>query len=295
MENLSALLDDFLNYIRAEKRLSRNTYLSYRSDLKKFLDYCQKKKISLAEITGQNLNSFLLEQKFSRNLRVSSLYRLIETLRQFFAFLVSEEYIPDRPDLNISAPKITRSFPETLTVEEISRLLESAEPRTPTSLRFRAMLELLYATGMRVSELVNLEQTAVNLSAGFCRIKGKGNRERIVPLGRTAKFFLEQHLRIQQKKYPGSPYLFVGKFGKPITRIAFWKQLKNHLRRIGINKKISPHTLRHSFATHLLAGGADLRSVQEMLGHASLATTQIYTHPDRQYLKKQHQKFHPHG
>ena len=295
MENLSQWLTDFLNYIRAERRLAENTFLAYRSDLKKFINYCQKKKILLSEITAEQINSFLLEEKFSSHLRGSSLYRLIESIRQFFAFLVSEEYLNDRPDLTIDVPRLVRFQPETLSVEEVRRLLESVPTHTATGRRFRAMLELLYATGLRVSELINLPESAVNLSAGFCRVKGKGNKERIVPLGQTARNFLLRHLELQKKKYPDSPYLFVGKFGRPITRVAFWKQLKNHLRRIGINKPITPHTLRHSFATHLLSGGADLRAVQEMLGHSSLATTQIYTHPDRHYLKKQHQKFHPHG
>ncbi|MEW6041182.1 MAG: tyrosine-type recombinase/integrase, partial [Elusimicrobiota bacterium] len=197
------------------------------------------------------------------------------------------------PTFNILPPKVSTRLPDVLTVEEMSKLINSIPEKNERGIRLKAMIELLYATGLRVSELAGLLLENVDLKVGYVRIIGKGSKERIVPLGRRASYAVERYLEIRNKKYSQSKTLFVNNRGNPVNRKSFWKTVKKLASAAGIKKHISPHSIRHAFATHLLSGGADLRSLQEMLGHSSIATTQIYTHVDREHLKEIHKKFHP--
>jgi integrase/recombinase XerD len=291
---METYIDEFTGYLSAEKGLARNTVLAYRSDLKRYVAYLEKSKKQLADIRHQDLTEFLWQQKLD-GLQPRSLYRMMETLRQYHRFLLAERLLANDPTAYLAAPRVPSKLPNQLTNEEIERLLSSCTGTKEREVRNRAMIELLYATGLRVSELVNLNLGSIDLKLGYVRVIGKGNKERIVPVGRTAKAYLEQYLALRNSKYPGVEGLFLSKLGRKLSRIEFWRQLKNCARSAGITKNISPHLLRHSFATHLLAGGADLRFVQEMLGHSSIATTQIYTHVDKDRLKELHKKYHPRG
>ena len=226
-------------------------------------------------------------------LKTSSITREIESLRQFYKFLVNEDYAAHNPAALLDLPKRYAALPQTLNPQEINRLLGAMNPRKEVDVRYKAMLELLYATGLRVSELVNLRKNEVDLEVGYLKVLGKGGRERIVPIGSRARIALRAYLDIRNKKKIEGEFLFIGRRKKPVSRVTFWRQLKAYARSAGISKNISPHTLRHSFATHLLSGGADLRSVQEMLGHVSISTTQIYTHVDHRQIKDAHKRFHP--
>jgi integrase/recombinase XerD len=218
---------------------------------------------------------------------------MIESIRQFYKFLISENYIQTDPTIYLSAPKIPTILPDMLSIEEVDRLLNSVSDTDKISIRNRAMLELLYATGLRVSELISLKFSDIDINECYIKILGKGNKERIVPFEEKAQLYLKRYLKI--RKRVNSEYVFLTKLNKPISRIEFWRQLKNIALKAGITKNITPHTLRHSFATHLLTGGADIRFVQEMLGHSSISTTQIYTHVSQDRLQEQHKKHHPRG
>jgi integrase/recombinase XerD len=218
---------------------------------------------------------------------------MIESIRQFYKFLIAENFIKTDPTVYLTAPKLPEMLPDMLTSEEVTRLLNSVSGSDNLSIRNRAMLELLYATGLRVSELISLKFSNVDIEECFVKIFGKGNKERLVPFGQKAQLYLKRYLRV--RKNTKSEFIFLTRLNKPISRIEFWRQLKQIAIKAGIMKNITPHTLRHSFATHLLTGGADIRFVQEMLGHSSISTTQIYTHISQERLKEQHKKYHPRG
>jgi integrase/recombinase XerD len=224
--------------------------------------------------------------------------RHLVSLRGLYRFAVQEKYLKHDPSKLVDLPKLSLKLPDVLAVDEVSQLLNSPDTTNPLGARDAAMLELLYAAGLRVSELVNLKLQDINLEAGFVRVFGKGSKERVVPIGLPAQkkiaFYIEGARKAALKKRL-SPYLFIGRAGNPLTRQGFWKLLRCYADQARIHKKISPHSLRHSFATHLLEGGADLRAVQVMLGHVDISTTQIYTHVTRKHLKALHQKFHPRG
>ncbi|MHB9154130.1 MAG: site-specific tyrosine recombinase XerD [Endomicrobiales bacterium] len=294
MELLEGYIRQFTAYLTAEKGLARNTVLAYRSDLKRYARYLGKEALGIDGMTHKGLTEFLWQQK-QEGLQPRSLYRLMETLRQFHRFLMAENLIPKDPAVNLVPPRIPSKLPARLSVAEVESLLQAASGENEREVRNRAMLELLYATGLRVSELVGLDLAGVDLALGFVRVTGKGSKERIVPFGSSALKYLRKYLVVRGRRFPQSQGLFLSKLGKKMSRVEFWRQLKNYARKAGITKTISPHVLRHSFATHLLSGGADLRFVQEMLGHSSIATTQIYTHVDKERLKELHKKFHPHG
>jgi integrase/recombinase XerD len=287
---------EFENYISVEKGLSKNTLLAYRSDLKSYSEFIQKKNRSVASITQTDISDYLWQQK-TAGLKPRSLYRLIETLRQYHRFLVIENYAKDDPTINILAPKIPFRLPNQLSIIEIEKLLNSINGDNERSLRNRAMIELMYASGLRVSELVNLDTGSIDLEVGYLRVIGKGNKERIVPINRSSIRFVKKYLEVRNRKPKNvqNKALFLSKLGKKISRIEFWRQLKNYAKKAGITKNITPHMIRHSFASHMLDGGANLRVIQEMLGHSSIATTQIYTHVDKDKLKEMHKKFHPRG
>lgn len=299
------LLGEFCDYISAEKGLARNTLLAYKSDVSFFLEYLEGKKISVADVKSNTIIDYLWQRKTSDGLSASSVFRNIESLRHFFKFLFLEheqerDITPsDDPTAFVQLPRINQPLPNTLTYQEITRLLNSVPYKSRQQLRFRTMLELMYAGGLRISEVLNLKKSDPSPDMEFLRIKGKGSRERVVPIGKTASFFLKKYIDVAGIKTSSGDdgWLFAGPRGKPLSRVAFWKRLKKAARKAGLSNPdiVRPHVLRHSFATHLLEGGADLRSIQEMLGHASITTTQIYTHIDRKRLKDIHKKYHPRG
>jgi len=295
---LDLLVDHYLNYLLVEKGLSAKTIESYGSDIARYHEFLLAKGIS--NISHEDTPLILKHLISLRNagLGARSRARHLVALRGFYRFLVQEKVISHDPARLVELPKSGLKLPDVLSVDEVKRLLNSPDTKAALGARDAAMFELLYAAGLRVSELVNLKLQDINLEAGFVRVFGKGSKERIVPIGRYAREKIKNYLdatRPNQLKNTISPFLFVARRGKPMTRQGFWKLLKRHALKIGIHKKISPHSLRHSFASHLLEGGADLRAVQVMLGHVDISTTQIYTHVAREHLKEMHLKYHPRG
>jgi integrase/recombinase XerD len=295
-------LDLFLKYLSAVRRLAPNTYnKSYRYDLNSFLVFLGIKGIEdLNKISKADIRDYI---SWCRNNRLSSrsISRRISTLRSFFRFLLLENHIDTDPTSMLEHPKLGRTLPKTLTVNEVDALLAvsgNLDKGKPLEARNHVMFHLLYATGLRVSELVKLPLISFNRHSGNLRVLGKGSKERLVPIGEQAGLLLEEyldHVRPQLLRGKTSPSLFVTRQGKAMTRNRYWQILKDIARKADITKNISPHALRHSFATHLLENGADLRSVQLMLGHSDISTTQIYTHVERSRLKSIHKKFHPRG
>ena len=288
------ILRIFLDYLSVEKGLSPNTINSYSLDLKKLFLFFHKEKIFWLEAGEEDLIKFIHHQSRA-NLNPRSLARLISSVRSFYKFLVLDGLVPKSPAANLSTPKLWLDLPKFLTEQEVDRLLAQPDPKNFRGKRDRAMLELLYATGLRVSELVSLNLKDLNIKQGYVLCRGKGGKERIVPFGRSAQDKLKEYL---QKARPrllkrDDSSLFLSSRGGAFTRQGFWKMLKGYGRQAGLENKISPHVLRHSFATHLLERGADLRSVQLMLGHSQITTTQIYTHVSRKHLWKVYQKYHP--
>lgn len=291
-------LDLYINYLLVEKGLSDNTLDSYTRDLSRFLDTLKGFGISrIDEVDNTTILKHLIRLR-ENGLGARSRARHLVTIRGFFRFLVHEKLIKLDPSRLVELPKTGLRLPDVISADEVMSLLNTPDSNKPTGMRDAAMLELLYAAGLRVSELVFLKVLDVNLDAGFVRVLGKGDKERVVPIGTYAKSKIILFLKTGRPrllKTVQSPYLFVARAGKPMTRQGFWKLLKKYATTAGITKKITPHSLRHSFATHLLEGGADLRAVQMMLGHVDISTTQIYTHVARDRLKQVHGKYHPRG
>ncbi|MFH1951957.1 MAG: site-specific tyrosine recombinase XerD [Pseudomonadota bacterium] len=288
------LADQFIIHLRLERGLAENTIDSYSRDLVRFFQFLEARRLSPLDATQDDLTAYMATLKGP--LSVRSMARNLSTLKGFYRFLLAEDMLKSNPARLINAPKLPFKLPGVLSRDEVETLLSQPDGATPRGQRDKAMLELLYATGLRVSELVGLKIQNINLEAGYVRTLGKGAKERIVPMGAKALRALRDFLaegRIGLLKRRTSSYLFVNPSGKPISRQGFWKNIKRYGRKGGIYKQIAPHTLRHSFATHLLEFGADLRSVQIMLGHADISTTQIYTHVTRERLKKIHEKYHP--
>jgi integrase/recombinase XerD len=288
------LLRLFLEFLTVEKGLSSNTVLSYRRDLDRYLLFLKRVQIQPLKAGEEDLIRFI-HRESRAGLGARSLARLIATLRSFHKFLVLEGLRDKNPAANLTPPRTWLALPKFLSVEEVERLLEQPGTESFQGLRDRAMLEVLYASGLRVSELVWLRTDNMNLKDGFLICKGKGGKERVVPLGasavRAVKRYLEE-ARPKLSKRP-TPVLFLTVRGGAFTRQGFWKLLKAYAAKAGLPDKISPHVLRHSFATHLLERGADLRSVQLMLGHSQITTTQIYTHVSRERLRRVYEKYHP--
>lgn len=295
---MNTFLDLFLNYLTVEKGLSKNTLESYARDLVRYFEFLEKQGKAVPEaVTSLDVASFLASLK-DGDLKPRSRARALSAVRMFHRFLVMEQFAQENPTSVIEAPKFLQKLPTFLTFREVEALLAAPVGEEPQELRDRAMLELLYATGLRVSELVTLRVRDVNISAGYLLALGKGSKERLVPLGESAGRAVETYLSFGREKLRrgrDTEALFLSRLGDSMTRQAFWNLIKKRAREAGIRTAISPHTLRHSFATHLLENGADLRSVQIMLGHADLATTQIYTHVTRERLRRIHEKFHPRG
>ena len=298
MPALDTLADQYLNYLLVEKGLSAKTLDSYGSDMAMYLSFLENNGVKdISEADTPVILKHLIAMR-DAGLGARSRARHLVTIRGFYRFLVQEKLLKHDPTRLIDLPKSGLKLPDVLSVEEVRLLLSIPDTKTPTGSRDAAMIELLYAAGLRVSELINLKLQAVNMEAGFVRVFGKGSKERIVPIGLFAKEKIDDYLKTARPlilKSIASRYLFVARAGKPMTRQGFWKLLKRHALKAGFNKKITPHSLRHSFASHLLEGGADLRAVQLMLGHVDISTTQIYTHVAREHLKKIHEKFHPRG
>ncbi len=284
----------YIQYLSVEKGLSLNTQQAYFQDLTKFIYFLKKEKISWYAVTEEDLIKFIHHSSRS-GLSARSLARIISSLRSFFRFLILDGFLEMNPTSNLSSPKIWMNLPKLLSIDEIEQLLNEPDLDNKKGKRDRAMLELLYATGLRVTELLQLRLKDINLEEGFLICRGKGGKERIVPLGRHAEKSIQNYLDTARpfliKKE--TDLLFATTWGGAFTRQGFWKMLKKYAQKAGLNKKISPHVLRHSFATHLLERGADLRSVQLMLGHSQITTTQIYTHVGSKRLREVYNKFHP--
>ncbi len=293
-----ALLTLFIEYLSVEKGLADNSLAAYQLDLKKYIAFLKKKKMSDARsITRDHVVEFLRQERDS-GLAISSIYRELVSVKLFHRFLVREKLLREDVTELVDAPKKWKTLPESLTRLEIDRMLAAVRSRSRWGIRDTAILELFYAAGLRVSELANVTLQDVDLEARFVRCLGKGNKERIVPIGRKAVEALEKYVKVRPR-FAGqarrSDRLFLSKKGAGFTRKGLHDLIKRCAKGAGITKHISPHTFRHSFATHLLEGGVDLRIVQELLGHADIATTQIYTHVSRDRLKKIHKEFHPRG
>ena len=275
------LIDVFLNYLSVERGLSNNTISSYRRDLNKYAIYLDRQKISsVANAERETITDFMFNQK-EKGLAAVSISRNLVAIKTFYRFLVKERILKKDPTSVIESPKLWKKLPEVMSLAEVESLIKSPNLKRSQGIRDRAIIEMMYATGMRASELVNLKLEDVNLEVGFVRCLGKGKKERIVPLGSKAREALVRYrdkVRPKIAKERVVSYVFLSRLGKSISRQSLWKIIKRYAREAKIKKVIKPHTLRHSFATHLLEGGADLRSVQEMLGHSDISTTQLYTH-----------------
>jgi len=290
------LIESFINYLIVECGLSKNTILSYSHDLQLFTNFLLSKNISdMNDVRPDTITSFIISEK-QRRLSVNSITRALVSVRMLYRFLVSEGKLGKNPLTSIDSPKLWKRLPVVVPAHKIDNLFSIPDVTTKLGVRNRALLELLYATGARVSEVAAIQMDWINFEYGYVKCRGKGSKERIVPLGTKAIQAIQNYLKIARpeiKNSQHSSYLFLSKTGKPLRRENIWKIVRNCALKAGIHERISPHKLRHSFATHLLENGADIRSVQEMLGHVNISTTQIYTHVSKQHLKAVHQQFHP--
>jgi len=292
---ISVAINSFLTHVRVEKGLSPNTVVAYRRDILKFEAFARKRKLSLEAVSRDDLIDFLASL-YRLKLESRTVARHLVTLRNFFRFAQIQELIAEDPSLNLESPKIRRSLPGYLRLEEVERLVAQPDEKTPLGLRDRAMLDVLYSTGLRVSELIGLRVMDLDASAGCIRCIGKGDKERIVPIGKKALALVDRYLRDSRPKLFGktnSTALFINRRGGSLSRVGVWKILSGYGRQAGLRIALTPHMLRHSFATHLLERGADLRSVQLMLGHSDISTTQIYTHVVEERLKQIYKAHHP--
>ncbi len=293
---MDQLLDSFLSYLAIEKGLSKNTIESYGRDVRKLTLFLNQNKISeVNDVKYDNILDFLSHLK-KQQFSDTTTARTIVSIKQFFKYLLIEKILKEDPSSQIQTPKMKKAIPGVISLEDVEKILAAPDESTPEGIRDIAMLEVLYATGIRVSELIGLKLNEVNFEMGFVIVYGKGSKERIVPIGEQAQEKLKvymQHSRLLLLKSREAKELFVTRRGKGMTRQGFWKLIKTYALKSGITKDISPHTLRHSFATHLLERGADLRTIQIMLGHSDISTTQIYTHVENERLKEIHKKYHP--
>jgi len=284
----------YLNFCRVEKGLAFNTLEAYRRDLDTFGAHCAAKSWDLGRVRSEELRQYL-ESRYNAGLSSRSVARQLVAIHNFFLFLLQEGIVRSDPTTEVSTPRQWKRLPKFMNVEEVERLLKAPDPKHPLGIRDQAMIELLYATGLRVSELVHLRCADLNSEVGVLQTAGKGGKDRLVPVGRSALRALERYQPARSRLLRGraSEYLFVTSRAKPLTRQCFWQRLRLYGRRAGIQRHLTPHLLRHSFATHLLERGADLRSVQLMLGHADISTTQIYTHVLRERLRQVFDQHHP--
>jgi integrase/recombinase XerD len=297
-----SLLDRFSNYLMIERSLTKLSTSFYIADVRQFFSVLDKgDEIKIREKSTDDIRQYIATLN-SLGLASSSVSRKISSLKLFFRFLVSEGIIRSDPSEDIALPKVRKKLPVVLTINEIAQIINSTQGenygRSIKDYRTWAMLEMLYATGVRISELLAIRISDISLSEGFVRVFGKGSKERIVPLGKLGIKAIKEYLQLARNKILKgrvSEHLFINNRGQKMSRMGFWKILQEYLKKASITKRVTPHTFRHSFATHLLEGGANLRAVQEMLGHSNIVTTQIYTHIDRKYLKEVYRTFHPRG
>jgi len=293
--DISMEVASFLDYARVEKGLASNSIVSYGRDLRKFAGYVRDAELTLDKVRHEHIRKFL-ETLYRQGLSARSVARHLAAIRHFFQFLVKEGILAADPAREVEAPHLSHSLPKYLNFQEVEALLGQPDPATPTGLRDRAMLELLYATGMRVSELLGVRWEDFEPNLGIIRCLGKGNKERLIPVGKSAIRAVEAYTRQGRgsfAKQPDVPFLFLNRRGGVLSRVGFWKILAAYGRRAGIRAPLAPHMVRHSFATHLLERGADLRSIQTMLGHSDISTTQIYTHVLKERLQQVYQSHHP--
>ena len=293
----SAEIDKFLDALWMERGLSEHTLAAYRRDLHRFSSWLNSDGTLLAVAERTDIQGFLAAE-LARGLSARSVARELSSVRTYYRYLLNEGARPSDPTEQVESPKQGQSLPATLSEDDVADLLSAPDVTRPKGLRDRAMLELLYATGLRVSELIGLRELQINLQAGIVRVTGKGSRERIVPMGEEAQLWLQRYLQLGRPQLLSdiaSDVLFPGRNGNSMTRQTFWHIIRRYAQRADIAHHLSPHTLRHAFATHLLNHGADLRAVQMLLGHANLSTTQIYTHVARERLQKLHADHHPRG
>lgn len=298
LDDLSGDIQAFLNYVKGERALSPHTHAAYRRDLERFAGWIAENRLEFLNLSPQQLLDFV-EFLQKEKLQPPSVARHLASLKSFYRFLKLDERVKDNAVDLLAAPTLWERVPQVLSPEAVDRLLSGPVPLDRYAMRDLALLETLYASGCRASECSNLKLADLNLEGGYCRCMGKGNKQRVIPLGARAVAAIRSYLnhlrpKIMAERSPVEQ-LFVSGKGLPLERTTVWRVVKKYVSRQGIHGKVSPHTLRHSFATHLLAGGAELRAVQEMLGHAGIATTQKYTHVDRARLKLLHKKFHPRG
>ncbi|HHF98700.1 MAG TPA: site-specific tyrosine recombinase XerD [Candidatus Aerophobetes bacterium] len=286
------LIDSFLDHLCVERGLSPRTLSSYKIDLEQFKNWLSSvERGELTSVSSSVVGKYVSFLK-KKGLSTSSIARKLSCIRAFYRFLLAEGKVRENPAEAISSPRRGRKIPSYLSLREVEKLLEAPLTTSFLGIRDKAILECLYASGLRISELVNLNREDVSLNSGWVKVKGKGSRERMVPLGKEALKWLSRYLKERKDLKKDSP-LFCNRYGKRISRQSCWKMIKKYAKIAGIKKEISPHTLRHSFATHLLSGDADLRSVQELLGHVNISTTQIYTHITQERLVKVYRKYHP--
>lgn len=292
--NIDHHIDIYLNYLKVEKHLADNTLQAYGRDLRFFSEYLHEMgPKDLKKVSEEDILRFIASLR-KRGVKSRSIARVLTSVRMLFRFLIREHLMDDDPSGKIEFPKIGSRLPRTMNMVQVDSLLSQPMVGTAIGLRDYAMLQLMYATGMRVSELVGVKINSLNLDGGYLRVFGKGSKERIIPIGSEAIRALQKYIdSVRDKNGDLSEHLFVGNKGAGLTRQAFWNRIKGYAKKAGIKINISPHMLRHSFATHLLEGGADLRSVQTMLGHADVMTTQIYTHVSAKHLRDLYKKFHP--
>lgn len=292
---MEAEIRGFVGYLRVEKGVARNTLLAYNRDIRRFAAFLEKKRVGLSDVTRSHIVDFLAHL-FNSGMDSRSVARYLVTIRHFFRFCLMEKIVKEDPAATIEAPKFHNALPEFLSVAEVDHLLQMPDVSTVEGLRDKAMIEILYSGGLRVSELCSLRVADIDFQVGCLRCIGKGNKERLVPLGKGALAVVETYLNDARPVLQGDqspPFLFLTRKHRPIDRIGVWRRLNYYGRAAGIQKHLKPHMLRHSFATHLLDRGADLRSVQMMLGHADITTTQIYTHVVEERLKQVYKAHHP--
>lgn len=289
---IEQLLDDYLQHLKLERGLSSNSIASYRKDVSEFIAVAKAKD---PEAIGLTVVNRYIDNLSKSGRKPSTIARKISSLKRFFQYLRDNGVIKENPASLLSAPKIVRYHPHYLSPSEIESILENIDTSTSMGKRDRAVIELLYGSGLRISELINLKISDIEFEAQFIRVLGKGDKERLVPMGEFAREAVEIYLRARDRTKAGatSNILFINRIGDKFSRVSLWKLVKKAALRAGISKRVTPHTFRHSFATHMLEGGADLRIVQEMLGHADISTTQIYTTIDRDYIIAEHKKYHP--
>lgn len=296
---MNPFLKEYLNSLRLEKNLSENTIASYRTDISTLIGFLEGESITDFSLVGHRILNIFFENLQKIGLSRTSAARYYSSIKGFFTYLFSNNYIKSNPVERVSPPKLSKNLPSVLTVDEMDRILSVPDAEDKLGLRDKGVLEVLYACGLRVSELIGLKISNLLFDEEIIRVFGKGSKERLVPIGRSAVKWTQEYLKrsrpLLENKAKSENIVFLNNRGTKLSRMGVWKIVDRYTREAGIEREVHPHTFRHSFATHLLEGGADLRAVQEMLGHADISTTQIYTHIDRDYIKQVHRDFHPRG